>query len=208
MLPPSIPTSFVPHTLGGAARRSTRDLTGVFGFFIYILLGIAIAMAAGVFFYGRILAGTQTERDAALAKEKSMIDLASIESFVRLHDRLDSGQNLLNKHISLSNFFSVIERIIPSTIRFSSLHLTLNDKGGVKVEGAGVARNFNALAALSSAFAADGRIKDAIFSSIVVNPNSTVSFALTAVLDEKLTQYAVDAEASTSSSDTASTTPL
>ena len=37
------------------------------------------------------------------------------------------------------------------------------------MEGAGVARSFNALAAASAAFAADGRIKDAIFSNININ---------------------------------------
>lgn len=49
-----------------------------------------------------------------------------------------------------------------------------------------MARSFNALAAASNAFATDGRIKDAIFSNISVNKDSTVSFSLSAMLDPKL----------------------
>ncbi|MDO8742645.1 MAG: hypothetical protein Q7J45_03910 [bacterium] len=210
MLPPSIPTSFVPHPLGGAPRRASRDLTGVFGVVIYIILGIVIALAAGVFFYGRILASTQASRDAELAKAKGGIDSATIENFVRLHDRLDSGQKLLSKHIAFSNFFSLLERIIPSTVRFSSLNITLGEKGGAKLSGAGVARNFNALAAVSSAFAADGRIRDAIFSSLVVSPvNGSVAFALSASLDQKLIEFTVGEPAQDASSiETSTTTPL
>lgn len=209
MLPPSIPTSFVPHPLGGTPRRANRDLTGVFGAVIYIILGIVVVLAVAVFFYGRVLASIQASKDAELAKAKGGIDSATIENFVRLHDRLDSGQKLLSKHIAFSNFFDLVEKIIPSTVRFSSLAITLSEKGGAKLIGTGVARNFNALAAVSSAFAADGSIRDAIFSGIVVNPvNGSVSFSLTALLDQKLIDFSVAEPVRDSSAETSTTTPL
>ena len=57
------------------------------------------------------------------------------------------------------------------------------------MEGTGVAKSFNALAAASAAFAADGRIKDAIFSNININRDSSVSFALAATLDPKIIAF-------------------
>jgi len=208
MLPPSIPTSFVPHPLGGAPRRAGSDLTGVFGAVIYVILGIVIALAVGVFFYGRILASTEEEKRAKLAEIEGSVDSVTIENFVRLHDRLASGQGLLSKHGAFSNFFAVLERIIPSTVRFSTLHVLLNEKGGgARLEASGVARNFNALAAVSSALAADGRIRDAIFSGISVSQNNgSVTFSLTATIDQKLIEFAVSAEPAEDTNST--TTPL
>jgi len=76
---------------------------------------------------------------------------------------------------------------MPSTIRFSSLHLSIDDTGTATLGGTGIAKNFNALAATSMVFAQDGRIKDAIFSNIAINAkDSSVSFTLAATLDPKL----------------------
>ena len=196
MLPPTIPTSFVPHPSGAAPRRSHFDFTGAFGFVSYAILGIVFVLALGIFMYGRILAGNLSAKDAALAEAEASIDPVTVENFVRLRDRLDSGTALLTNHVAFSNFFALVETLMPSTARFTSLHLAANDEGAVKLEGAGVARSFNALAATSAAFATDGRIKDAIFSNIVVSSkDASVSFALTAMLDPKLVAFSPSAPA-------------
>jgi len=190
MLPPTIPTSFVPHSASSASRRSHTDFTGAFGFFAYIILGVVFALALGVFFYGRILSASQSTKDAALAQAEAAINPTTVEGFVRLRDRLASGSTLLAGHTAFSGFFSSLGTLMPTTVRFSSLHLSLNDKGEAKFEGSGVAKSFNALAAASMAFAQDGRIKDAIFSNIVVNPKDTsVSFVLAATLDKKIVAF-------------------
>ena len=62
--------------------------------------------------------------------------------------------------------------------------------GKAQLDGVGVAKSFNALAAVSTAFASDGRVKDAIFSNIVVDAgDNSVSFALTATLDQELVTF-------------------
>ncbi|TSA43774.1 hypothetical protein D4R49_02300 [bacterium] len=188
-LPPTIPTSFVPHAAIASAPRLHSNFTGVFGLFAYAVLGIVFIMALGVFFYGRILAANVTAKDAALATAQANIDPATIENFVRLRDRLASGKVLLEKHASFSNFFSTLEKLLPASVRFTSLHLSASDVGVPKVEGTGVAGSFNALAATSNAFAAGGRIKDAIFSNISVNRDGSVSFTLSAALDSKLVAF-------------------
>ncbi len=189
-LPPSIPTSFVPHSASAAAHRFRTDLTGIFDLFAYAVLGVVLVGALSVFFYGRILATTQASKDAALAKVEAGIDLATGEEFVRLRDRLASAATLLDKHTALSTFFTTLGTLLPASVRFSSLHLSVDTAGTVRLDGAGVAKSFNALAVVSTAFAEDGRIKDAIFSNIVVRTgDNSVSFALSAVLDQKLVAF-------------------
>lgn len=188
-LPTNIPTSFVPHS-AIASRKFHTDLTGAFDFFAYLILGIVFVLALGVFFYGRVLVASQSSKDAELTKAETTIDSATAENFVRLRDRLNSGETLLESHVALSGFFTLLETLVPTTFRLISLHLSVDNIGIVKLEGSGVAKSFNALAAASTVFARDGRIKDAIFSNIVVNAkDSSVSFALIATLDPKLVAF-------------------
>jgi hypothetical protein len=189
MLPPTIPTSFVPHTAVGEARRARADYGGLFGTLAYILFGVAVILAVGVFLYGRVLSGTQAAKDAALATAVKGIDSATVEGFVRLRDRLASGQTLLDGHVAFTGFFSSLEKILPASVRFTSIHLSAGDTGAPKLEGSGVAKSFNALAAASAALAADGRIKGAIFSNISISRDSSVSFVLSATLDPKLVAF-------------------
>lgn len=184
-LPPTIPTSFVPHS-GVAPRKYRTDLTGAFGFFAYAVLGIVFLLALGVFFYGRILEADKVAKDKELQTKVQAINPKTVESFVRLRDRLTSGATLLNSHVAFSGFFLALEKILPTTVRFDTLHLALDASGPAKIDGSGVAKNFNALAAASIAFAADGRIKDAIFSDININKDNSVSFSLAATLEQSI----------------------
>lgn len=184
-LPPTIPTSFVPH-LNAAPRKFSSDFTGAFGFFAYAILGIVFLMALGVFFYGRILSADKASKDRELISAESKIDSKTVESFVRLRNRLVSGKSLLEGHVTFSGFFSSLEKVLPATVRFTALHLSIGQGGTSKIEGKGAAKSFNALAAASTAFAEDGRIKDAIFSNINVNKDGSVSFSLSATLDKEI----------------------
>jgi len=147
-------------------------------------------LAVGIFFYGRILTAQKSSKDTALAAAEAKIDPATVEGFVRLRDRLLSGENLLAKHVAFSGFFSSIGGLMPTTVRFASLDLSVDDTGTIQLEGSGTAKNFNALAAVSLAFAQDGRIKNAIFSDIKVSiKDGSVTFALAATLDPKIVAF-------------------
>lgn len=189
-LPSDVPTSFVPHPASAAPRRSFTDLSGTLSFFAYMIFVIVFVSALGVFLYARILAADRSSKDAALAKVEANIDPATIDSFVRLRDRLASSKTLLANHVAFSEFFSSLGTLMPATVRFTSLHLSINDDGTVSMSGSGVAKSFNALAFASTALANDGRIKDAIFSNITVNAkDNSVSFALSAALDPKTVAF-------------------
>lgn len=203
-LSPTIPTSFVPRP--PETQRFRTDLTGAFGFFAYGVFGIIFLLAIGVFVYGRILAAEQASKDSQLNAAVTSIDSQTAESFLRLNDRLSLGDSLLNQHVAFSGFFSLLGKIMPSTVRFTSLHLTLDSTGVAQVEGSGIAKSFNALAAASSAFATDGSIKDAIFSSIKINTDNSVTFLIAASLDPKVIAFLPTAAVASSSATAAPVT--
>lgn len=187
-IPPTIPTSFVPHS-GAAPQRFRSDVTGLFGLLSYAVLGVIFLLTIGVFIYGRVLAANKVSKDNELQAKVQAIDPNTVATFVRLRDRLNSSASMLHSHIAFSGFFSSLEKLLPTTVRFTSLHLSTNSAGGPKVDGVGVAKNFNALAAASTAFASDGRVRDAIFSGITINKDSSVSFSLVATLDPSITTF-------------------
>jgi hypothetical protein len=190
-LPPTIPTSFVPHSSANAPRRYRFDFIGAFSFLAYGIFLLTIALAVGVFLYAGVLAAQLKSKDIQLAKERDKINTTLAHSFIRLDNRLIAGQKLLDDHIALSNFFRTLGTALPNTVRFSALQLNATDAKKIIVSGSGVAKNFNALASASVSFASGGDIKDAIFSRIVVNKDNSVSFALVATVDPKLISFNV-----------------
>ena len=188
-LPSSIPTSFVPHPGGQQARQYRNDFGSALSVLAYLVLAVMVAAALGVFVYNRVLISEQASKDAELSKAESSIDSVAVQNFIRLRDRLSASKGLLDNHVSVSSFFTLLENILPSTTRFTSLHIVMDAKGAVALQGAGVAQSFNALAAASNAFAKDGRIKNAIFSNISVTNSGAVSFKLAATLDPSLVAY-------------------
>lgn len=186
-LPPTVPTSFVPHPSSAAGRRRS-DIGGAFAFFGYGVLALVVALGIAAFIYSRILIAEKNATDAELQERVAAIDPATIAEFVHLRDRLSYGQTLLNEHVALTGFFEVLISVMPSGVRFNDLHILVRDDGVPALEATGIAASFNALAATSDLFAADGRIKDAIFSGISVEGNA-VTFTLSANIDPTLVAF-------------------
>lgn len=206
MLPPTIPTSFVPRAPSTGGQRTRADFAGAFSYFCYAVLVIAFVLATGVFLYEQVLKKTLASDDTKLFEATKGIDASTVDGFIRLRDRLTTSNKLINSHVAFTGFFSALERLLPSSVRFSSLHLSVGSSGEYAVEGTGVAKSFNALAAASTVLSSEGRIKRAIFSQIGVNKDSSVTFSLSAVLDPKLVAFVLDAPPSQSQA--SSTTPL
>lgn len=187
-VPPTIPTSFVPHT-GPEVRRPMGDVAGALGFFAYFVFALAAFSAVAVFGYERFLAAKRTQTDQELQQAARTLDAQTVSAIVRLRDRLLSAETLLNEHIVLSQFFTALEATLPTNVRFTKIRITVEEDGRTVLSASGISQTFNALAATSDAFAQDGRIKSAIFSGINVLEDKGIVFSLTATLDPKLVAF-------------------
>ena len=145
-----------------------------------------IAVAAGVFAYDKFLLHTLAAKQAQLTTAQSQVDENTVEEFIRLRDRLTSGKDLLDNHVMLSQFFDALESLTLQNVQFTDLKLSVAGDHTATIDMTGTAKNFNALAAQSNAFAANKLIKRAIFSDITLTDDKTVSFKLTADVDSKL----------------------
>lgn len=160
--------------------------TNIFSVIALVLLGMSIIGALATFGYEFYLKSARDTKAAELATAQQSVDIDAVEDFVRLRDRLESVETILDKHVTLSEFFDTLEARTLQNVRLSTLSISVADDRTAEIETEGVARSFNALAAQSAALAGERRIKRAIFSNISVNTNGTVSFTLTASLDPRL----------------------
>ena len=184
-LPPTIPSSFVPHP-GTTSSRLHVEPTALLNVLAYVLLGVMCVLALGVFAYGQLLSSARATKEAELVAAQKAIDPATIENFVRLHNRLQSSKTLLSAHPAFSKIFSSFEKILPMKTRFTSLHFAIQEDGSARVDGTGIAQSFNVLAATSQTVASDTRIKNVVFSNIRVNRgDGSVAFSLSAKVEQK-----------------------
>ncbi|MDB4992008.1 MAG: putative pilN [Parcubacteria group bacterium] len=145
-----------------------------------------VIAAIGVFAYNKYLYSTLSHKQAQLVQAQAKVDDNTIEDFVRLRDRLSNGKDLLTNHVVLSQYFDVLESLTLQNVSFSEMHIAVAGDHTATLTMKGTARNFNALAAQSNAFAGEKRIKRAIFSDINLTTTKLVSFSLTADIDSKL----------------------
>ncbi len=147
------------------------------------LLGIAVLLAVAIFAYAHFLKSGSEQKALDLEAAQAGVSEETVDGFIRLRDRLTSSSMVLNQHVMLTQFFDSLEELTLQGVRFTSLEIVVSDDHGAEVAMTGVAKNFNALAGQSAAFAAERRIKQAIFADITADRNGVVTFGVTAKLD-------------------------
>ena len=210
-LPPTIPTSFVPHPSGSTSARADRgsyfDFSGAVVFVCLALFGLAIVGSIATYLYDAYLTRAQTAKDQQVAAAQAQIDQGTIASLITLQGQLTQGKRLLDQHVALSQLLTRIGALTPQTVRYGSLSVLVNADDTATVSLSGIATTFNALAALSANLATEPAIKDAIFSGIGVG-KSGVQFTLSAMVDSALVQIPAAGFSGTASTPAAtSTTP-
>jgi hypothetical protein len=186
-LSPGIPTSFVPRQpVQPSANHPMRGSNNIFLIVSLVILGIVIALAGAVFAYDKYLTNSLQAKADQLTVAQKQVDQNTIEDFVRLRDRLNTGTDLLTNHIVLSQFLDTLEKLTLANVRFNNMKLAVAGDHTAKIDISGSAKTFNALAAQSNAFAGEKLIKRAIFAGITLSDAKLVTFRLTADLDPRL----------------------
>lgn len=187
----TIPTSFVPKQPVKSAARFSRSGGNMLLIFSSFVLACSLVAAGAAFGYEEFLKSVERNKAASLARAEASVDPDQVEDFVRARDRFAEAEGILDRHIALSNFFDLLERITLINVRFSSFSFTASPEGALDITLSGNARSFNALAAQSAAFSGERDMKRAIFSGISLDDEGTVAFDVSATLDPDLIRFEV-----------------
>ncbi len=182
-LSPTIPTSFVPkQPVAPGTRRVTKGGNNIFLYVSFVILVITLLASAGVFFYAQYLTSVENAKAAELVSAQNKVSESAVDDFVRLHDRFIAAKSILDQHIALSQFLTLLGTITAQNITFTSLGINVADDRSAQLTMSGEAVDFNALANESTDFAQQKDITSAIFSGITLNKNGTVGFSVAATL--------------------------
>lgn len=183
-MPPTIPTSFVPkQPLQATPVRRQKSGMNLLMLIGISLFGLAVLACAAIFALEFVLTNTRDTKLQQLTQAQQAVNMTEVEEFIRLKGRLAAVTPLLDKHVRISNFFSVLEASTLTSVRFNSLNISVAEDRTAEIRLTGVARSFNALAAQSTEMSKEKRIRRAIFSDISLGEGGRVTFSLAATLD-------------------------
>ncbi len=186
-LSPSIPTSFVPkQPISTQNRQFLRGGNNVFLITAVVILIITLLLAAGTFAYVLFLHSEENAKGEQVITAQKSVNQDAVTQLVRLQKRLDAAAAVMNQHVALTQFFTLLSAITAQGVHFDGITIDVADDRSATISMTGVAQDFNTLAYQSNVFASQKYIKSAIFSNIAVNKGNNVSFSLTANLDPAL----------------------
>jgi hypothetical protein len=185
-LSPSIPTSFVPKQPVTPGRKRSSG-TNFLLLVSFIIIAVTVISAGSIFAYQQYLQGVENTKGSELVQAQNSVSQSTVDQFVTLRNRLTAADTVLNQHVALSQFFNVLDSLTLQNVSFSALSIAVADDRTATINLMGSAKDFNSLAAESTAFASNPHIKSAIFSNIMVAADTGyVTFTITATLDPAL----------------------
>lgn len=187
---PSIQPSFIPRgtsSSGPLARPKQR-----MGFFttIAVVVFIVVALAyGGLWFYKGHLTASNNEKKAIVEEEINSFDSDVTRQLTTIKQKLDLSKKLLNNHVAVSSFFTLLENITAQTVRFSELDLLAVPGEEYSIIMKGESISYAAAAFQSDIFAKNQYLISPIFSNLNINEKGIIGFDVRADLNPKVVSY-------------------
>ncbi|MBM2817461.1 MAG: hypothetical protein HW401_51 [Parcubacteria group bacterium] len=182
-------TSFIPKkpvVSAARARGSGMSLFMVVSIFLFI---VSLALA-GLVFGGQRYLKTELEKEkASFSKAQEDFDSVTVETLVKLDNRIESGKKILGKHIAILPIFDFLESKTLRNVRFNNVEISFLENGGAKINMKGEAKNFSAVALQSDVFAESKELKNPLISDIDLSLSGAVTFNFTGEVNPSAILY-------------------
>ena len=183
-------SSFIPkrpivttQSRGGGGGLYASPL-GFFSLAVLLVVGLAIIGSAAVFFYEQYLVSTRADLDQKLATERAAIDTSTLDSLMRVGNRLSVAKDLLSKHVSLSSFFEFLQANTVQRIQFTEFKYGIDPRrDSLTFNIGGVAPDYTTLVFQSDALSKHPDVQDVSFSDLNLDTKGNVVFMLKLTLD-------------------------
>lgn len=187
-------TSFIPKRpiLIDQKVKSHGGGTSVFMFVSIIIFTISLAGAIFSFAWKNILVKNQETYIQELKKAEERFDIGLIDKLRKANTKIDLANQLLKKHIRVSEIFAIINSLTTEGIRFNSFEFSAPDtekeKDTLKISMKGTGNSFASIAWQSDVFGKSIKfgknkvLKNPIITDLIINPNGSVGFSFSAYL--------------------------
>ena len=186
-------TSFIPKKPLAEPEVQEKVGLGLFGFVGILVFVISAGLAAGVYFYSSSLQNELAAKQAQLNNARNILESPLIDSAKILGRRITDANQILSNHIVVSPIFQALQLNTLKSIQFNhfSYIVPVNDKDKIKVEMAGVARDYASIALESDQLAKNKNILNPIFSGLSLDPQTgNVTFTFNFSVDPSMVSFA------------------
>lgn len=174
--------------------RSTSSI-GLFSLLATVLFIVTIALSGGVFFYQRILNQQIDTSKASLDRARGAFEPDIINQIIRLDTRIETGKKLLASHLAVTPFFDFLSSVTLKSVRFKDFNFSYIGPDKIVVLMKGQATSYAAVALEADLLSSQKKLSNTIISDLALDPQGTVSFSVSTVLDPSLVSFSSIASA-------------
>lgn len=185
-------TSFIPKkNVGGNEVYSYRAPLGLFLVIAICLAGLSVLLAAGTFVYKGILNRQIASKEADLEQKDADLQSSEIDNLVRVGDKIDSAETLLNSHIAVTPIFALLQQNTLKRLQFTELEYTYLSSNKIAISMKGVAKDFGVIARQSDAFSevTGSKFTSPLFSDLDTDDKGNATFSFLTTVDPNLVLY-------------------
>ncbi len=183
-------TSFIPKKPLATERAAPVRHVSVATLIATVIFFASLASLAGVYLYKSVLTKTIASQSADLARAKAAFEPSLITVLQNLDRRINSGEEILGKHIVVSPIFSALSELTLKSIRFTKFSYSITENPHkVSVIMSGTAASYKAIALQADALTQNKYILDPLFSNLSLDEKGNVSFDLNFSVDPSLVSY-------------------
>ena len=182
-------TSFIPKKPIIEEINTKKSSTG-FLTVLVVLIFITMALTyGGLYFYQTILIKNIASKQEQLDTANKRFEISKINDLEVLDKRLKAGNKVLERHITISPIFKILQEITMKQVRYTKFSYEIEEKDKIVVKMSGLAIGYRYIALQADLFSANKNFIDPVFSNLTLDDKSNVSFDLTFAVDPSLVDY-------------------
>jgi hypothetical protein len=182
-------TSFIPKKpiIEDTTKKSSSS-----SFFVIlaVLVFLTVVLAfGGLYLYKNILTKNITAKKEQLDRANQRFEIDRINELKLLDKRLKAGSKVLDKHISISPIFEILQKITMKTVRYTKFSYEITDKDEILIKMNGQALGYRYIALQADLFSEEKNLINPVFSNLTLDDKSNVNFDLSFSVDPSLVDY-------------------
>lgn len=184
--------SFIPKKpLGGQGpvKVKRKKAVSISTIIASVLFVASIGLAIGVFFYDRAQTTALSAKKLQLSGFREVFDSELIGDLASLDTRIKSAEAILDGHIALTPFFSLLEELTLKTVQFNSFTFKRSNTAQIDIIMTGAAESFTSIALQSDSFSDSAFISSPLFANFGLNDEDRVMFDMVVSVSRSLLLY-------------------
>ena len=185
----SFQTSFIPKK-PIVSNNSVKVPKSFFSFISAFFLIVSIVASIGLFFYKTYLNKQIDSLSSSLALARDEFEKGTIDDLALFDKRTQTAKTILNSHIVLSPFFSLLSKITVPSIQYTGFNQETTETG-FAFNLKGIAKDYGSIISQSNVLSGpDGAsFQNVLFYDLSKNKDNNITFSLKFNIKPELLSY-------------------